>query len=107
MANLDRDLSTQVAKMVGESGALDPVADLVADLARANYAGHGDAAGYISVVHEVSEGGVREPVVVFDHPAARFLELGHIYVDRRTGERTNRWVPGIHGMRNAGEALRE
>lgn len=105
MANLDRDLSKQVAKMVGESGALDPVADQIAAAARANYAGHGNAASFVHVEHEVSHG-VREPRVVFDHPAARFLEMGHIYVDRQTGERTNRWIPGVHGLRNAAEGFK-
>lgn len=103
MAQVDRDLSRQVAQMVGMDPELQSVAESIATDARANYAGHGNAASSIHVTSEVYDG-VREPLVVFDHPASTFLEYGHMAVNPHTGEPTGRWVPGIHGMENAARA---
>jgi hypothetical protein len=103
MAQVDRDLSKKVAQMVGMDPELQAVAEAIATDARSNYAGHGDAASTIHVTSEVYAG-VEEPLVVFDHPAARFLEYGHMAVNPHTKEPTGRWVPGIHGMENAARA---
>jgi hypothetical protein len=103
MAQVDRDLSRQVAEMVGMDPELQSVAESIATAARANYAGHGDASSFIHVESETYKG-VREPIVVFDHPASTFLEYGHMAVNPHTGEPTGRWVPGIHGMENAARA---
>lgn len=103
MAQVDRDLSKQVAQMVGMDPELQAVAEAIATDARGNYASHDDASSFIHVTDEVYDG-VREPLVVFDHPAATFLEYGHMAVNPRTGQPTGRWVPGIHGMENAARA---
>lgn len=103
MAQVDRDLSKQVAQMVGMDPEMQAIAEAIATDARANYASHGDAASFIHVTSEVYDG-VREPLVVFDHPASTFLEYGHMAVNPHTGQPTGRWVPGIHGMENAARA---
>ncbi|WP_413600848.1 DUF5403 family protein [Curtobacterium sp. Curtsp57] len=100
MAQIDRNLSTDVAKMVGSDPELQAIAEAIATDARANYAGHGDAAAFVHVEEETYKG-VREPRVVFDHPVASFLEFGHMAVNPKTSEPTGRWVPGIHGLQNA------
>jgi hypothetical protein len=96
MADLDRDLNAQVAKMVGAGTDLDAVANAIAETARANYSGHGTASTYIHV-----EKGRIDRRVTFDHPQASYLEMGHLMVNRRTGKKTMRWIRGIHGLRNA------
>jgi len=102
MAYVPRDLSTQVAVMVGEGIELDRVADEIATLARAEAAKHNHTGGFEGSIHvEKVPGkkGVTDREVVADDPASTFIEMGHL-------SRGHTWVRGLHILRNAALKVR-
>lgn len=104
MVDLDRDLSLQVAQMVGESDELDAIAQQVMSDAVAGAARHsrsGSFGGAFRVERHAGRRGVAERTVVNDDPEASHIEMGHYAVDPHTGETTDQWVKGLHILRNA------
>lgn len=104
MVDLARDLSLQVAQMVGESDELAAIARQVAADAAGDAARHsrsGSFAGAFRVEDHPGRRGVNEPTVVNDDPEASHIELGHYAVNPHTGQTTDQWVKGLHILRNA------
>lgn len=104
MVDLARDLSLQVAQMVGDSDELAAIAQQVASEAAADASTHsrsGSFAGAFRVEKQPGRRGVTEPTVVNDDPEASHIELGHYAVNPHTGQTTDQWVKGLHILRNA------
>lgn len=98
MVSLDRDLSTQVARMVGDSDELDKVATRVQAIAKVSAARHsksGDFEASIRREKVPGKNGVTDREVFSEDPAASDIEMGHLAPDHT-------WVSGLHILRNAG-----
>lgn len=98
MVSLDRDLSTQVARMVGDSDELDKVARKIEAVAKTEAAKHsktGDFEASIRMEKVPGKNGVTDREVFSDDPAASDIEMGHLTPDHT-------WVSGLHILRNAG-----
>lgn len=94
MVDLDSDLSTQVARMVSDSGELRSAARKVETRARAKAARHVKSGNYASsfgVEPTPGKKGVTDYVAYNDDPQAAIIEFGH---NTPNGKR----VPGQHIM---------
>ena len=94
MVDLDADLSTRVARMVSESGALRQAAGKVEDSARAAAARHIKTGKYVSsfgVSPVPGKKGVIDYIAYNDDPQAAIIEFGH---NTKSGRR----VPGQYIM---------
>ena len=92
MAEVYRGAGVTVAKIVGESRALDDVAARIESAAKVRAAGHGSLANRISTSRVRGRSGVTDRMVELEHPEAGNIEFGHLARDGKT------WVPGLGVM---------
>lgn len=101
MVDLDADLSTQVARMVSDSGELRKAARLVENRARSLAGSHVKTGNYVSSFGTSAtpgKSGVTDYVAYNDDPQAAIIEFGH---NTRSGKR----VPGQHIMIQAAHSV--
>lgn len=96
MATVYRGVGTRMARMVGQHSVMDEAAEKIRARAAANAASHRDTGAYSSnfTVERVTAkvGGVKDRMVVNDHPAALAIEFGHFTRARDGG--VGSFVPG-------------
>lgn len=99
MATVRKDCGLIVARMVGNSSAMDRAAELIRSRARANAAPHVDTGRYIDSIEIRSPiyapAGVRDRSIIATDPASWKIEFGH------RNPKTGNWVPGQFIMTNA------
>lgn len=104
MAKVRRDVGLIVARMVGESSAMDDAAERVRDRAKALARQHRQSGDYIDSIEITSDTkykGVKDRLITATDAAAAHIEWGHM---ARRGEDAigpPRWVPGQFIMTNA------
>lgn len=104
MATVRKDLGVVVARMVGESSAMDAAARKVQNRARAAAASHRQTGAYISGIKVRSKteyNGVRDREIISTDPASQKIEFGHSARRSKRREGPARWVPGQFIMTNA------
>ena len=98
MATVRKDCGLIVARMVGNSRAMDRAAKLIKSRAEANAARHVDTGAYINSIQIrtpiYAPAGVRDRSIIATDPASWKIEFGH---RAKSGE----WVPGQFIMTNA------
>lgn len=95
MAKVYKGVGTKLARLVGESSAMDIAAEKVKARAVANAATHHKTGAYSDNFHTGrvrGKRGVTDREVYNDHPAAAAIEFGH-FAENRDGT-LGRYVPG-------------
>lgn len=95
MAQVYKGTGTKIAKMVGETTAMDTAAQKVKALAVANAARHrktGEYSGNFQTGRIRGKKGVTDREVYNDHPASGAIEFGH-FAENRDGS-LGKFVPG-------------
>lgn len=89
----DKSLNNLIGDMVGRSEVMESEAQKIAGKARSKAAGHGSLSGKVDV--EVVGRGKDRLISLDDGPKTIAIEFGHVH-----NQNPNRWVPGLHIMRN-------
>lgn len=99
MATVRNDCGLIVARIAGNSSAMDKAAEVIRKRAVANASSHVDTGNYISSIEIRSPiyvaGGVRDRQVIATDPQSWKIEFG--FRHRDSGE----WIPGQFNMTNA------
>jgi hypothetical protein len=106
MATVYKGVGVKMARMVGDSRAMDEAADKVLAAVRSEAAKHRDTGDYMrSLKVEKVPGmkGVTDRVIYADTRAAVSIEFGHL--SGRRGSEDRKWVPGKFIMINAAKQV--
>lgn len=99
MATVRKDTGVIVARMVGNSSAMDRAAALVKSRAEANAASHVDTGNYINSFEIKSDiygpAGVRDRLITNTDPASWKIEFGFHH------KQADKWIPGQFNLTNA------
>lgn len=89
----EKALNGYVGQMVGESDVMASTAEEIAGKARQKASGHGSLSGKVSV--ETVGRGKDRMIWLDDGGKTIAIEFGHVH-----NRNPNRWVKGLHIMRN-------
>lgn len=99
MATVRKDCGLIVARMVGNSSAMDRAAEKIRARAVANASSHVDTGHYISSIvirtPIYTPAGVRDRTIVATDPQSWKIEFGFHHAQ------ADRWIPGQFNMTNA------